>query len=147
MDSSSRVWRTDLRLSPSRFLLILTLLLHGAAAAAVLLSGLPLLLKTCLLPGVLLLAALSCRDGGRRAATVLRERSTDWWLEAEGHAAPVELVQARVWRYLVVMDFRGERQGRAWRQRLVILPDTVSTDDFRRLRVSLRYRTLPKENL
>jgi predicted cobalt transporter CbtA len=140
LDSSSRVWRIDLRLSPSRFLLILTVLLHMAAAAAVLSSGLPYGLKGFLLSVLLLSGGLSCRDGRRRGRALLRERGTDWWLETAGHAGAVELVQARIWRYLVVMDFRGDLDGRVWRQRLVVFPDAVGEDDFRRLRVSLRYR-------
>lgn len=145
MDSSSRAWRIDLRLSPSRFLLALTVLLHLAAAGALLSSGLPYPLKGLLLLCLLVSGLLSCRDGRRGA--VLRERASDWWLETAERAGAVELVQARVWRYLVVMDFRGDAEGRAWRPRLVIFPDAVAADEFRRLRVSLRYRALPRESL
>lgn len=88
----------------------------------------------------------------RRGGTRLTERGTDWWLETAGQCAGVELQQARSWRYLVVMDFRGSVQGpdgrqSVWRPRVVILPDAVTADEFRRLRVSLRHRLWQKESL
>lgn len=73
------------------------------------------------------------------AGIALREQASSWWLETPQWQASAALQQARVWRYLVVMDFLCRDDKRSWRQRVVIFPDSVSADSFRRLRVRLRY--------
>lgn len=70
--------------------------------------------------------------------TLFHERIGDWWLEdAEGNAARGKLRRAMVWRYLVVMDFHILEGAAPRSRRVVLFPDSVAADDFRRLRVRL----------
>lgn len=139
MSSSSPAWRVELRPRPSRFLLGVLAVLHGAAALAVLVADLLPFLKAVLLIVVLVLLAGAWRR--ERAANTLwvAERDEDWWLRAGARRGRAQLVGRRVWRYLVVLDFRCEGGGRRWRQRVVVLPDAVPPDTFRRLRIRLRH--------
>jgi hypothetical protein len=90
--------------------------------------------------------ALSCRQERRRAGLVVREQGLEWWVGAAGCEGPATLLGRNVWRYLVVMEFQCAAQGRRWRQRVVVLPDAVSAEDFRRLRVRLRYGCAPAKS-
>lgn len=139
MSSSSPAWRVELRPGPSRFLLGFFAVLHAAAALAVLAANVLPFLKAVLLVAVLVLLLLAWRQ--ERAANTLwiAERDEDWWVRAGSRRGRARLAGRRVWRYLVVMDFRCEGGGRRWRQRVVILPDAVPADTFRRLRIRLRH--------
>nr|AMK59335.1 hypothetical protein GP2143_08264 [uncultured bacterium UPO53] len=139
------VWRVDLRLRPSRFFLLFSALLHAAALVAVYQCGLSPWLKSCLCFLVLVSAWLSWRQELARAGMALCEHGVDWHLE--NGIAPVRatLMRHRVWRYLVVLDFRVETAGRWRRHRLVIFPDSVPADVFRRLRVRLHHAALPHD--
>lgn len=141
MSSSSPVWRVDLRLRPSRIAFFLLGFLHLAAALAVLRAGLPFWLQL-LLAGIVLLAAHEYRRE-QRQALILSEQGMGWWLETAVRSGHAELISSQVWRYLVVMDFHARDEKGTWRQRVVVLPDAVTPDVFRRLRVRLRYGTLP----
>ncbi|MDP2227692.1 MAG: hypothetical protein Q8J78_09485 [Moraxellaceae bacterium] len=69
-----------------------------------------------------------------------QERAGDWWLQwRDGCAGAMRLERAMAWRYLVVMDFsRSEGLGELpRRQRIVLFPDSLPADDFRRVRVRL----------
>lgn len=145
MDSFAQGWRVDLQLAPSRFLLCLIPALHVLAALAVLRANLPLFLQGVLLTAILLLGVFSWHKEYRRAL-VLREQAQDWWLESETRQGRVVLQRSQVWRYLVVMDFCGQDEKGSWRQRVVILPDALAPDSFRRLRVRLRHGALPAAN-
>lgn len=142
MSSFSPVWRVDLRLRPSRIAFFLLGFLHLAAVLSVLRAGLPLWLQLFLLAGIVLLAVHEYRRE-QRQDLILREQGTDWWLETESRVGHAELVSSQVWRYLVVMDFRAQDEKGTWRRRVVVLPDAVTPDVFRRLRVRLRYGAFP----
>jgi len=135
LNSSLHVWRVDLRLRASRIFLLLILVLHVAAMAALLQTGLPWYwcLPTAFL--LLLCCAISMRQEKKTGGIVLREQASGWWLETPGHEAQASLQHSQVWRYLVVMDFLCREEGRRWQRRVVIFPDSVSADGFRRLRV------------
>ena len=140
---SSPAWVVELATRPSRFQQGLTLLLHALALLALQQAGgLPWPLRLALAGGVLLSAVLAWR-GERRRGEFLREAGEEWWLECRGRRGMVRLTRARTWRYLVVVDFAGEWQGRRWREQLVLWPDAVAPDDFRRLRVRLRCGPVP----
>lgn len=142
MNSFSPVWRVDLRIRPSRFFLGLLLTLHLLAALAVLWAALPLVLQFALLAGIAVMA-WRCWRYESKLFIVLREQAGDWWLESDGRSGAVELRRCQVWRYLVVMDFCGrDDQGRR-HHRLVIFPDALAPESFRRLRVRLRHGALP----
>jgi hypothetical protein len=143
LNSSSPVWRVELRLRPSRILLSLSLGLHLAAAVALWRSGLGLFLQLAGTALVLILLWCSWRQEQRRAGFVVREEEGAWGLQAGHWQGRAELLRSQVWRYLVVMDFRVVDEGRSRRQRVVVLPDAVSADVFRRLRVRLSYGRRP----
>ncbi|MGH8492271.1 MAG: protein YgfX [Moraxellaceae bacterium] len=142
MSSFSPVWRIDLKLRPSRISQGILLLLHLAAALAVLQAGLSLRLQILLWLVITLLAVLGLRQEQRRQY-IVREQGSDWWLETAARMGHAELVSSQVWRFLVVMDFRAQDERGIWRQRVVVLPDAVVPDAFRRLRVRLRHGALP----
>jgi hypothetical protein len=135
--SSSPGWDVDLVVSPSRLHRCLTAALHGAALLALADSALPgwglaLAGGTVAAAGV-----LAWRAEGRVAAR-LRLVGAEWWFEGGGRRGMLRQRRARAWRWLVVLDLEGKWQGRRWRQRVVVWPDSVSVDAFRRLRVWLR---------
>jgi hypothetical protein len=68
----------------------------------------------------------------------LRLVGEEWWLETGGRRGMLRQRRARAWRWLVVLELEGQWQGRRWRQKVVVWPDSVSADAFRRLRVWLR---------
>lgn len=113
---------------------------HLAALVALWQSAIAIgwqLLGSCLL---LLLAWLAWRAANQHSPLVVKEQIGRWWLEMPQKQGAAELTAYRVWRYLVVMDFRGwDDAGRKWQTRIVVWPDSVSSETFRRLRVRLRY--------
>jgi transposase len=146
LNSFAHGWRVDLQLSPSRFLLSLIPVLHLLAALAILHADLPLLFQGVLLILIALFCFFSWRQESRRSL-ILREQATaDWWLECGTCTGRAELYYSHVWRYLVVMNFRGHDDKGIWRQRVVVFADAVSPDTFRRLRVRLRHGALPARN-
>jgi hypothetical protein len=140
LNSSLPVWRVDLVLKPSRIFLAIGSGLHLGAMMSVLLSELSMPLQAALLLSVLLSLNHVRRVECRKDADRVHEREDGWWLQSGSRAGVVSLSSSSVWRYLVLMDFRGRDQhGRKWRQRIVILPDTVPAATFRRLRIRLQY--------
>lgn len=140
------VWRVDLCLNPSRFFLGLTTALHLAALMALLEADIAWWWRLPLGGWVLASVVSSWRAACAEAGVVVREQVGRWWVETPRHAGAAELVGCQVWRYLVVMRFRGrDAEGRVWRCRVVVWPDSVSADAFRRLRVRLRYGLLRQQ--
>lgn len=142
MDSFSPAWRVDLGTSPSRFFIRLSLVLHGAALLALGQTGLDWSLRLALGLGIGVAATLAWR-AERQRSVILREAGEEWWLDNGCRRGMVRLRRSSVWRYLVVMEFAGDPEGRRWRERVVVWPDSVAPDDFRRLRVRLRCGTRP----
>lgn len=138
MNLSSPAWRVDLQLRPSRYFLLLTTLFHAGAQIAVWQTGLALAPQLVLGSLLLLSLALSFREERGKAGWVLREQEGRWWVQAGHREGAAELQGAQVWRYLVVIDLRCRNAGGAWKQRVVVLPDAIPADAFRRLRVRLR---------
>jgi hypothetical protein len=80
---------------------------------------------------------VSWRQEVARAGFVVREQGQGRWLCSGRRQGEATLLGKQVWRYLVVMDFQCCDEQGAWRQRVVVLPDAVPADTFRRLRVRL----------
>lgn len=139
MNSSLRVWRADLCLKSSRVFLFLILLLHVAAITALMQTGFVWYWRFPLLLLVLLAGFLCWRQEKNKAGMILREQTTSWWLETATQQTRATLQHSQIWRYLVVMDFLCQQDSKRWRQCVVLFPDSVSADGFRRLRVRLRY--------
>lgn len=67
-----------------------------------------------------------------------------WYLESQGQAKKLSLVgDVVVWPWLVLMDFQAQDDS-SQRLRLIILKDSVSDADFRRLSCWLRVCLKPK---
>lgn len=143
MNSSSPAWRVDLGTTPSRFFLRLSLALHGAALLALCQADTGGVLRLALGLGIVAAAVLAWR-AERQRTVILREAGEEWWLDNGCRHGMVQLRRSSVWRYLVVMEFAGEPEGRRWRERVVVWPDSVAPDDFRRLRVRLRCGKRPR---
>lgn len=136
MSSDSSVPALRLELRPSRQRRLWRGLTHGAAAAV-----LPLLLQS---PWVMAVAALilivSWHSSSADASlTLLRHGDGHWKLfegadEREAGLAEPPFVQP--WLVIVPLRLDGRRRLR----RIVIFPDMLPADDFRRLRVCLRMR-------
>lgn len=140
-------WRVDFSLQFSRIFLVLVLLVHGLALFAVTVTDIHY--GWCfLLWGAILLSSLwACYGVKDTQNTVVREQIGRWWVEQKGYQGAAELLGYHVWRYLVVMRFCcWQENGKAKRIRVIVWPDAVSPDTFRRLRVRLRYGTHLMDN-
>ena len=134
-------------LKPSRWLIAYITLLHLLLAVA----GLALV-DTVAIPGIVVVTLLilhwlyslwrfafsfflcHCPYSVRRITFT----GQGWLLGlATGRELPAELVQATVWPWLVVMNFRCQISGR--RYAAIVLPDSATPGCRRKLRVLLRH--------
>ena len=130
----------QVRIRPSLLQRRLLVALHGTAAVAVLCAGIPLAFKLVLL---LLLATTlwhECRrhaDAARQGDIVLCCTGNEWRIDERGEQRRVELLpDSRVLEHAVVLRIResGSRRARS----LLLLDDSATADELRRLRVCLR---------
>lgn len=149
MNSSASVWRPVLEPRPSRIQRIILILFYILALVAVLQAVMPFEWQVAAVSGwfgLFLYELMSWRHP--LSVVLLHERIGDWWLaDAEGNSSRVSLHRSMVWRYLVVLDFRLLEGAGPRRQRVVLFPDSVTTDDFRRLRVRLLQGPPPGKTL
>ena len=131
-------------IKPSRRLALLLCVAHAAAAGASLLLDLPLWLKFLLLVligtscAVYLYGTALLRSGGAvvnleikdDGALSFQTRRGEW---REGTLRGSSFVSP----YLTILNIRTE--GRFFPRHVVIMPDCVDAEDFRRLRVRLRW--------
>lgn len=149
MSLSASVWRPVLEPRPSRIQRIIQTLFYVLALVAVLQAAMPFewqVAAVLLWLGLLLYEVNSWRKP--LSVVLLHERIGDWWLaDAEGNTSRAGLRRSMVWRYLVVLDFRTlEGAGPRFR-RVVLFPDSVLPDEFRRLRVRLLQGPPPGKTL
>jgi toxin CptA len=130
---------------PSRQLTILVTGMHGFAAAMCWLVPLPLWLAAMLMPLVVASAGYHLgRDGLRSlpAALVALRLHADRRCEFQtrsGAWQEAELLGSSfVSPFLTVLNLQPA--GRRFARHLVILPDALASEDFRRLRVWLKWR-------
>ncbi|WP_130412299.1 protein YgfX [Fluviicoccus keumensis] len=109
-----------------------------AAGAAIWLAVMPLAVQIGLSVLLAILAGVAMLRG-RAAAEPVRELS---WIGdqaslvlANGQRVRVQWTGVAVWRYLVVLKFRAT--DIEWTDELVLLPDSIPAQDFRRLKVRL----------
>lgn len=116
---------------------------------ALLQAVLPLQWQLTALAAWCVLLALELASWRHESRTVvLQERIGDWWLaDHAGGTARMSLVRSMVWRYLVVLDFRALEKTGPRRRRVVLFADSVTPDDFRRLRVRLLQGPPPGKQL
>lgn len=122
----------------SRFWAAAVAVIHFSACGAVVLADLSGVWSAALLAIIVASYAVS-RGGGKgsrmrcQADAGLAEWIDDEWLLAE------LLPEAIVWPWLVVLRYRLDGSDKPIAK--IVLPDSLSSDDFRRLRVWLRWRT------
>jgi toxin CptA len=138
-------------LRPSRVLAIVVGLMHGAAVALLLPLALPVWLKGSLAAAVLVSLAGALRGAlQRRSQSITRLTLSDEGIltfeQKDGRrmSAAVAL-DSTVFGLLAVvrLQVQGERRMRT----LIVLPDALEADQFRHLRVWLRWRTSVSRDL
>lgn len=149
MSLSASVWRPVLEPRPSRIQRIILTLFYVLALVAVLQAAMPFewqVAAVLLWLGLLLYEVNSWRQP--LSVVLLHERIGDWWLaDAEGNTSRAGLCRSMVWRYLVVLDFRTLEGAGPRSRRVVLFPDSVLPDEFRRLRVRLLQGPPPGKTL
>ena len=127
-----------LHCAASRSLLWGLLGLHVLAGASLFQAELPAWTRWAGLPALAASAAYYLR---RRGTTVMRLEPDGSLLvrsDRDEWQAAIVLPQTSVSPWLSVLRYRLE--GERWSRSLALLPDSLQTDDFRRLRVWLRWR-------
>lgn len=149
MNSSASVWRPVLEPRPSRIQRIILILFYILALVAVFQAVMPFEWQVAAVSawfGIFLYELMSWRHP--LPVVLLHERIGDWWLaDAECNSSRVSLHRSMVWRYLVVLDFHTLEGAGPRRRRVVLFPDSVTADDFRRLRVRLLQGPPPGKTL
>ena len=127
-----------LQLHRSRQLDLLLASVHLAAMTATLLAALPLIVRLLLLVAIAIAAGFTLWRLGRAACRITLRDDGLLEIERDGAAAGSAqvLAQSTVLNWLTVLLLRGDRG----RESLTILPDALSSDDFRALRLWLRWR-------
>lgn len=149
MNSSASVWRPVLEPRPSRLKRSILIVFYLLAVVALRQAVLPLHWQLTAFAAWCLLLGLELASWRRdHRISIMQERIGDWWLaDSQGGTARMRLMRAMVWRYLVVLDFQALEKNGPRRQRVVLFPDSVSADDFRRLRVRLLQGPPPGKRL
>lgn len=126
---------------PSRYYALLVVLVHGAAAAAALINGLPSLLKIALAAAV---ASSCCWILWRHVYSISGENARlnysefdGWTLDLDSSGAPFAaalLPSSVVTTWVCVLHFRSEAGAF---HAFILFKDALDADAFRRLRVLL----------
>lgn len=136
-------------LRPSRILTAILVLAHGAAIAVVALAGMPFWLELIAIAALVASLVFDVRQTALlRApdAVITLEIASDdklsiqtrrsEWIECE------VLGSTYVTSFLTILNLKGRDSGR--NTRAVILPDSLDAEDFRKLRVWLRWKREPQ---
>ncbi|RMD71251.1 MAG: hypothetical protein D6819_02210 [Gammaproteobacteria bacterium] len=135
--------RLHLRLRPSRLLALVLLLLHGGALLALAPLPWPPWLVLLVSAGVIASLFHSLRRYAllldpASVVELLWEEDGSWHLlTAQGEEVRARLAGAASYAHLVVLSFRLEGDGG---RAVVILPDALDVQSFRRLRMHLSMR-------
>jgi len=132
------VWELDTAIKPSRY----QQWLHGfffylVALAALWCAYIPLMLQV-IVTAVLLMVAVWL--GFRNVTPIVTRLSTeqdDWFIYlANGQRLKVSVQQYFLWRYLVILSYQSPHIRVPYV--VVIFPDSIDKDNYRRLQVKLR---------
>ncbi len=127
---------------PSRRMILVLYVIHAGAMISVLVSGLPIGLQP--FPILLVLVSLwhchrlyIAQDNPASVVAVLLNVRNEWWLKTcMGRDIRADLqAGAFVHPLVIILFFKAEGEN----FRVVLTPDRINPDDFRRLRVRLRY--------
>ncbi|MDD5177345.1 MAG: hypothetical protein PHQ05_13080 [Sterolibacterium sp.] len=131
---------STLTLHPSKRLALLLLVAHGGALGLIAAVPLPFWIKLVLLLGVLLSAwhALKCSQGRQRIVRLtLREDGVLDYARLGGEVGEAHVhPQTTVTPQLTVVLLRSKRRI----EPLVLLPDSLDAEEFRKLCLWLRWR-------
>ena len=131
------VWELDTAIKPSRYQQWLHGFFYLAALAALWCAYIPLMLQV-IVTAVLLMVAVWLRF--RNATPIVTRLSTeqdDWFIYlANGQRLKVSVQQYFLWRYLVILSCQNHHIK--WPYVLVIFPDSIDADNYRRLQARLR---------
>ncbi|PIE83027.1 MAG: hypothetical protein CSA09_03795 [Candidatus Contendobacter odensis] len=135
-----------LKPQPSRLLRFISGACHFLAGIAVLIASVPFWLKAIAVVGIGgSLARCEYRYGHRYSAgfiSSLHWSSGCWHLEmGDGMKYRAQLISAYSHPLVVILDFRQETTGQRWS--LVLLPDAMSAESRRQLRVWLKSQWVP----
>jgi hypothetical protein len=111
--------------------------LHSAAAVGVFLAGMPLPAQAASASALALSLAYYWRPTAPTRLRCHRDGTLEIWHEANWHAAGLEAASV-IWPGFISLR-HGPSRRRA--RGLLVLPDSMPTADFRRLRVWLRWRS------
>ena len=136
-------------LRPSRILTAILVLAHGAAIAMVALAGMPFWLELIAIAALVASLVFDVRQTAllhAPDAVITLEIASDdklsiqtrrsEWIECE------VLDSTYVTSFLTILNLKGIDSGR--NTRAVILPDSLDAEDFRKLRVWLRWKREPQ---
>ena len=134
-----------IRLTPSRLLAAVLILAHAAAIVVVVMVELPQWLKVVAIALLIAQCAVVVRRQallrGANAATAI-EITSDHRINVESRSAGwceyEVLGSSYVAPYLTVLNLR--QSGTRVAKHVLLLPDSLNTDDFRKLRVWLRWK-------
>ncbi len=136
-------------LRPSRILAAILVLAHGAAMALVALAGMPLWLESIALAALVANLVFDVRQSALlRApdALVALEITSDNQFSIQkrrGEWIACEVLGSTyVASFLTILNLKATDSGRT--TRAVILPDSLDAEDFRKLRVWLRWKRDPQ---
>lgn len=136
-------------LRPSRILATILVLAHGAAAALILLVGMAPWLEVITIAALAASLLFNLRKSAllrARDAVGALEITSDGKLSVQDRRGEWIVCAVRgssyVTFFLVILNLRALDSGR--NMHAVILPDSLSADDFRNLRVWLRFKREPQ---
>ena len=133
------VWELDTAIKPSRYQQWLNGLFYSVALVAIWCAYLPTVAQLGL---TIVLLAVACLHSVKLAKTLpvvshLSSKADDWFIDlATGQRLKVKLSRYFLWRYLVVLSYQSPHIHLPYV--VVIFPDSIDKDNYRRLQVKLR---------
>ena len=133
------VWELDTAIKPSRYQQWLNGLFYSVAMAAIWCAYLPIVAQLGL---TIVLLAVACLHSVKLAKTLpvvshLSSKTDDWFIDlATGQRLKVKLSRYFLWRYLVVFSYQSPHIRVPYV--VVIFPDSIDKDNYRRLQAKLR---------
>lgn len=133
------VWELDTAIKPSRYQQRLNGFFYSVALAAIWCAYLPIVAQLGL---TFVLLVIACLHSVKLAKTLpvvshLSTKQDDWFIDLNnGQRLKVTLIRYFLWRYLVILTYQSPHIR--WPYVVVIFPDSIDKDNYRRLQARLR---------
>lgn len=130
------VWQLDTAIKPSRYQQWLNWFFYSVALAAIWCAHLPIVAQLGL---TFVLLVVACFKLAKTLPVVshLSSKADDWFIDLNnGQRLKVTLTRYFLWRYLVVLTYQSRHIR--WPYVVVIFPDSIDKDNYRRLQARLR---------